>query len=108
MARRDRVPLNAPLPQLTLKGWKIDRFIHVDMESGTMSGGLSFYDTSGRFVKSVLVADLPGGNDFQLTAAQVDQVAALFVSRAVARDPSLAGTRIVDVVTDGGDVVPNP
>jgi hypothetical protein len=108
MARRDRVPLNAPIAQLTLKGWKIDRLLHIDVEAGTLSGSISFYDTSGRFVKSVYFSEILGGGDFNLTAAQVEQVASLVVNRILARDPSLAGTRIVEAVADGGDVVPNP
>jgi hypothetical protein len=109
MARRDRIPLTTPIPQSTLKGLRIDRMIHIDMETGLMGGSISFYEAgTGRFVKSVYFSDIGNGGDFQLSAAQVEQVAALVTNRLQARDPSLAGVRVVETVPDSNDPVPNP
>ena len=108
MARRDRVPLTTPIPRPALKGWRIDRYLHIDTELGTMSGSISFYDANGAWVTSRDFAQVPGGGDLVLTTAQVDQIATLVVNRLQLRDPTLAGTRIVDTVVDSGDTVINP
>lgn len=112
MARRDRVPLTTPIPQPALKGWKIDRFVKIDMEQKLLSGSISFYDTSGVFIRSLAFSDFPYGHgigDVVLTDPQIDTVAALIVSSLQARDAALlAGTRVVETVTSGTDTVSNP
>lgn len=109
MARRDRVPLTTPIPVPTLKGWRIDPIINVDIENLTMSGSISWYDTTGRWVKSERFEDIPGVNgDLSLGVAKIDNLADAAVTKLINKAPQLAGTRIVDTVTSTNDTVVNP
>lgn len=108
MARRDRVPLTTPIVLPTLKGWRIDNQLVIDIGSMTIAGSISYYDSTGKWVKSVAFTDVPGGGNLVLTAAQADQIATLVVNRLQNRDATLAGTRIVDTVTGPDDTVINP
>jgi len=109
MARRDRVPLNTPIVLPTVKGWRIDPRLLVDIAAGTIAGSISFYDTTGKWLYSRPFTEVgAGGGDLQLTVANLDAIANLVVARLQLRDATLAGTRITDTVTTPDDTVINP
>lgn len=94
MARRDKVPLDTPIGNENFEGWCVEPELKIDAAQGTISGHIRFYGaTSRKFQKSVAFS-LP------FNAARTEAVMSAITQALINQNPALAGTRVVETVTD--------
>lgn len=98
---RDRVVLTAPQPQSTIKGWRIDSEVTVDLGTRRVTGTRTWYNQAGAFIRSAAFSA-------RINQAKRDDLAAAIENDIITSDPASAGVASVETVNDIDDPLINP
>ena len=100
MSRRDRFPLVTPHANESFEGWAIEPVLEINIADRSIKGHYRFYGVASRKFQ----ASVP----FKVTVSdlKMDNLVDAIAQKLINQDPTLAGTRITEEVTDPADPVP--